>query len=183
MVVLSNEAWKDVVGYEGLYQISNLGNIKSIYYGEKEKILKIRKDDKGYPQAHLSKNGEMKDFKVHRLVATAFIGDIPDGFVINHINGIKDDNRVENLEICTYSHNAKEAYRLGLNKPVWTGKFGKFHKCSKKINQLDLDGNIVNTFYGAREAERETKICNINITQCLKKQRKTAGGYKWSYAD
>lgn len=151
--------------------------------GNKKKILKIRKDDKGYPQAHLSKDGVAKDFKVHRLVATTFIGDIPEGFVINHINGIKDDNRVENLEICTQQHNIKEAYRLGLIIPVCTGKLGKLNKFSKKIHQLDLNGNIVNTFYGAREAERETKICNVNITQCLKNRRKTAGGYKWTYAD
>lgn len=101
------EEWKDVVGYEGLYQISNLGNVKSLY-SKKEKILRVFDDGRGYLQVGLSLNGVKKMKKIHQLVAIAFLNHIPCGYdlVVNHKNLIKADNRVENLEIVTNRENS-----------------------------------------------------------------------------
>lgn len=101
------EIWKDILGYEGLYQVSNLGNVKSLNYKHtgKERILKPRPDGHGYYKVALCKNGKVKNFRIHRLVVEAFIGKIPKGLVVNHINECPTDNRLENLEICTIREN------------------------------------------------------------------------------
>jgi hypothetical protein len=108
--MIVNEIWKDVKGYEGLYQVSNLGNVKS-----KWKLLKPWLGKRGYLEVKLSKNGKTKTYKVHRLVAKAFLPEPTiDNPVINHINANKLDNRAENLERCTQTDNVKHAYSLGL---------------------------------------------------------------------
>ena len=114
----SNEIWKDVVGYEGLYQVSNLGNAKALNFKNKRGFNAILKNDicKGYHQITIYKNRKGNRFKVHRLVAFAFIPN-PNNFPqINHKDGNKENNDVVNLEWCTNSHNQKHAYLLGLNK-------------------------------------------------------------------
>ena len=98
------EIWKDAAGYEGLYQVSNLGRIKSYWRGQ-DRILKQTLDKRGYYGVRLYKNGKGKHLNVHRLVAETFLGKIPKGLVVNHINEIKTDNRLENLEICTIKEN------------------------------------------------------------------------------
>jgi hypothetical protein len=105
------EIWKDVPNYEGVYQVSNLGRVKSLKWG-KERILKPRYDGYGYAQVGLCKGGERKDYKVHRLMMLAFV-DASD-LQVNHINGIKADNRLVNLEYCTASENTLHAYKIGL---------------------------------------------------------------------
>jgi hypothetical protein len=115
------EIWKDIIGYFGLYQISNLGNIKSLEryrynnlkYLQKEKHLSLIKNVYGYLQVNLCKYGKIKIFKVHRLVACAFISNPENKPEINHKNGIKIDNRVENLEWCTRSENEIHSYENG----------------------------------------------------------------------
>jgi hypothetical protein len=101
------EIWKPVIGYEGLYEVSNLGRVKSLKYLKigKEKILKER-IHQGYNRVILFKNGIGKEHSVHRLVWNAFNGDIPKGLVINHLNEIKSDNRLCNLEMCTPKENS-----------------------------------------------------------------------------
>ena len=189
---MKNEIWKDINSYNN-YQVSNLGRIKSkeryvnTAYGAKrkikEKILKPILDSRGYYVICLyNKNGKSTPKTIHRLVGNAYIENINDYPIINHINGIKTDNRVENLEWCTQSHNVKEAYRLGLEKPQLTnlGKFGNKNKKSRKIKQIDIEtGKIINIFYGVCEAERKTGINFRNIDLCLKNKRNKAGGYKW----
>lgn len=119
----NKEIWKDIKGYEGLYQISNLGNIKSLErtvykkvdvlhkkgksfrYKVKEKIIKPSYDRKGYQMVRLSKDGKAHTLKVHRLVAQAFIPNKNNYEQINHINEVKTDNYVENLEWCTAKYN------------------------------------------------------------------------------
>lgn len=115
------EVWKDIPCYEGLYQISNLGNI---FIVKRNKLLKGCNDKDGYRQISLSKNNKKKTLKVHRLVLSVFIGSSE--LCVNHKNGIKDDNRLENLEYCTHSENMIHAIKMGLAKPF------------KKINENNV---------------------------------------------
>jgi hypothetical protein len=120
------EIWKDVKGYEGLYQISNEGRVKSLpkehRYGRKyEKILKLGKTIKqrngeDYPKVCLSKDGIVKYYNIHRLVATAFITNSNNKSEVNHKNGIKNDNRVQNLEWVTPKENSQHSWDIGLSK-------------------------------------------------------------------
>lgn len=105
------EIWKDIPNYEGLYQVSNLGRVKSFKRG-KEKILKPRLDRVGYYHVGLCEGGERKSNLVHRLVMLAFVGE--SDLQVNHKNGAKSDNRLENLEYCTSSENTQHAYDTGL---------------------------------------------------------------------
>ena len=118
------ELWKPVQRYEGLYEVSNMGNVRSLdrtvphkRLGEQKrrgKMLSPRLDSYGYPQVILSRNGCVQLFCVHRLVGEAFLSNPEDKPCINHLNGIKADNRAENLEFCTYSENLQHAYDTGL---------------------------------------------------------------------
>ena len=110
------EIWKDIEGYEGLYQVSNLGKVKSLNYNKtgKEKELRFNNNGTGYIQVGLTKNKEHKKFLVHRLVAKTFIPNIDNKTFINHIDGNKKNNDVNNLEWCTKSENQLHAYRTGL---------------------------------------------------------------------
>jgi hypothetical protein len=129
------ENWKDVQGYEGLYQVSNLGRVKSLshvnYLGRlrQECILGNRLSDRGYHTAVLYNNGKSKSFRVHRLVANAFIENPNNKPHVNHIDGVKSNNLVSNLEWVTISENQKHAFKTGLNKVNCkrdsTGKFVK----------------------------------------------------------
>lgn len=105
---MRTEIWKDVIEYEGLYQVSNFGRVKSLNYGRsgKERILKQVLDGDGYYCVLLYKNGKRKRFSVHRLIVMTFIGPITKGLVVNHINECRTDNRLENLEICTIRENS-----------------------------------------------------------------------------
>ena len=118
-----NEVWKDIKDYEGLYQVSNLGRVKSLQrivsyvYGERmmeEKILKGSICVYGYLRVNLRKNGINKTIKIHKLVAQTFISNPDNKETVNHINGIKTDNRVKNLEFCTRRENNLHAYKTGL---------------------------------------------------------------------
>lgn len=123
---MTKEEWRDIPGYENMFQASNLGNIRSLdrYVNHqrngktlyKGKILSMAISNVGYYHVALSKDGKSKGFTVHRLVCYAFFG-IKESLVINHKNGIKTDNRIENLEYCTQSENNIHAYRTGLKKP------------------------------------------------------------------
>jgi DNA-binding XRE family transcriptional regulator len=107
------EEWKHIKGLENKYLISNLGRVKSLprKYVKKSRILKTPLDAYGYPVVYLDKK-----YKVHRLVASHFLPEIPNKPIVNHINGIKNDNKVSNLEWSTYSENMTHAYKNNLNK-------------------------------------------------------------------
>ena len=128
-----NEIFKDIIGYEGLYKISNLGvviSLERIKYKNQIapfKIKAINDNGNGYKIVNLWKNNKGRTFYVHRLVCESFIGQIPKDMQVNHINGIKEDNRLSNLEIITVSENAIHARKLGLVKP----QFGKINSNNK----------------------------------------------------
>lgn len=112
------QEWRDIKGYEGKYQVSNLGNVKSLNFHRKNKecLLTPKIDKDGYLEIALYKNGKSKYYRIHRLVAIAFISNNENKKEVNHINGIKSDNRVDNLEWCTSSENQVHAYKTGLQK-------------------------------------------------------------------
>lgn len=129
------EIWKDIKNFECCYQVSNLGRVKSLtrkvktFHGfrtTKGQILKPIKTNRNYYRVDLKQNQKHKYISIHRLVAQAFIPNPNNYPVINHIDGNTANNRVENLEWCTQSHNIKEAYRVGRAKPT-SGCFKKGH--------------------------------------------------------
>jgi hypothetical protein len=138
------EIYKDVVGYEGIYQVSNLGNVKRILIsrGVSKKNNNFIKPfcNKAYYQIVLQKNGKRKYFMIHRLIAQAFIPNPNNYPFINHINGIKNDNRLENLEWCTHSQNMLHAFKTGLQ----IQKKGDDNKRSKKVINIET-GEIYNS--------------------------------------
>lgn len=180
------EIWKDVVGYEGIYQVSNLGLVKGLdrydSFGKfiKGKQISIKKNNRGYCQIHLCKNGKCRMFLLHRVVAEAFI-DNPNKFPqVNHKDENKDNNCVDNLEWCTNKYNRN--YGTGYFRSVHNRnhiEIGK--KMSKAIIQYDQNWNKVNEYYGVKEAERKTGINESNIRTSMRKKYK-AGGYWWKYA-
>lgn len=128
------EVWKDVKGFEGLYQVSNIGNVKRLAgkYCPNERLIFRLVDRDGYSRRTLCKDGKCKQMTEHRLVATAFIDNLNNKETVNHINGIKTDNRVENLEWNTQQENKEHAVRTGLMDI----KGIKHHKCKLTEEQV-----------------------------------------------
>lgn len=171
------------------YYFADNGNvytrISNRYHNKDGRIKKkaLLKDKDGYLRVGLfDKNGKQKSVQVHRAIAQAFIPNPQNKPVVNHKNGIKTDNRVENLEWCTISENTKHAYRVLGIKPNKTnlGKRGILSAFSKKIQQIK-NGMVVGEFYGAAEAYRKTGFNQTHIRDCCRGKRKTCGGYQWKY--
>lgn len=139
------EIWKDIKGYEGIYQISNLGMVKSLYreiktvnsqYFYKEKFLKTTPNNMGYHVVRLTLNNKTKSYSIHRLLAIHFIENIDNKPQVNHINGIKVDNRLENLEWCTISENRQHAYDTGLQKPKQGNRNGRSKLTENQVLEI-----------------------------------------------
>lgn len=185
------EEWKDIPNYEGIYQVSSWGRIKScerdIIYSNgkvvhrKEQLLSIVKGFSEYLTVGLNKNGKHKTYLVHRLVASAFLENPLNLPYINHKDENKFNNNVENLEWCTASYNT--VYNNAMRKRIDTRNVNGSHGAEKKVYQYDLQGNLVRIWDSLISIQRETGFNHSNINSCClsKKYRNTAYGYKWSY--
>ena len=182
------EVWKDIKGYEGKYQISNMGRVKSLNYRHtgKEGIMKGVADGYGYLQVKLWKDGKDKKYMINRLVAQAFLPN-PDNLPeVNHKDEDKTNNKVENLEWCTRAYNLTyngRAEKVG--KKLRGRKLTEEHikKISKPVFSVDKESGLIMWWKSAREAERQTGINNSNIIACCKGKVNSAGGHIWFYAD
>ena len=193
--LLPYEEFKDIEGYEGLYQISNYGRVKSLerfyYLGNnkiktKEKILKISKNSHGYSHIQLSKKTP-KTMCTHTLVANHFIINVENKPTINHIDGNKQNNRVDNLEWATHSEQEFHAYKNNLrykkfgSKNSMYGKKGENHHLSKPLVQKDLCGNIIKKWENSYEVVRILGYTQSGVSACCRGKTKTYKGYVWEY--
>lgn len=178
------DKWKDIKNYEGLYKISSLGEIKNLKH-KKEKEVKQVLQKTGYLKVILIKDKKPKAFYVHRLVAQAFIPNIENKSQVNHKDGNKQNNNINNLEWNTPKENVKHAYKNGLSVISDKQKQNMSKIKSKKVDQYDLNGNFIKTWKSLTEVEKELKISDSTISACCngKKYYKTAGGFIWRYAN
>ena len=178
---MENEIWKSVLGYEGLYVVSNLGRICSLWDGRHQihrtKVLKPGKNNGGYLFVNLWKNGEKKMFLVHRLVAIAFIPNPEGKPEVNHLTEDKTKNSVDSIEWVTHKENIN--YGTGKERSARAQMNDK--KKSKPVIQYTIDGEFIKEFPSSKEAERQTGIFQSNIVACLKGRQKSARGYVWKY--
>ena len=174
--------WRDIKNYEGLYQVSDKGEVRSLNYKKtgKVQILKPAKNNCGYLLVTLSKNGKRKGFLIHRLVAEAFIPNPDNLSQVNHKDEIKTNNNYLNLEWCTASYNNSYGTRIERVSEKRTGVFNT--KISKPVKQFDLRGNFIQEFPSIMEVERKFGYNNSHISSACNGKRQTANGYRWSYA-
>lgn len=177
-----NEIWKDITGYEGYYQVSNKGRVRSLdrkvecFHGRKATRLgQIRKQSRnngGYCCVVLSKNSKHKTFDVHRLVAQAFLENPNPDFEVNHKDGDKTNNDVDNLEWVSRSYNLAHSYKV-------CGRDNNFTR--KKRSVLCVETGVI--YPSAAEAARILHVNADRICQVVAGKAKTTGGYTWRRAD
>lgn len=179
---MAEERWLPVAGFEGLYEVSDQGRVKSLKrlvkrktkgdYIVKERILKPFTRGDGYVFVPLSKNGTRCTKSVHRLVAEAFIPN-PDNLPeVNHKDENKSNNELGNLEWCDQEYNSNYG----------TSKVRLGDKVAKKVSAIDVHGRVVATFRSQSDAERMTGISQSSISACINSVQSTAGGYSWKSA-
>ena len=169
-----DEVWKPVKGYEGLYEVSNMGRVKSLertvwdnrgcYRTVPEKILRGRKNNCDYLQVHLYRDGKAKWHSIHRLVAQAFLENPQNLPEVNHIDEVRDNNIASNLEWCSRLYNIE--YSQG-----------------KAVIGINKVSGLILEFPSSCEASRVTGINQSHITQCCKGRLNSAGGFLWFYAE
>lgn len=185
MNMVTDEKWLPVVGFEGLYEVSSFGRVRSLERmietksktgtpckrRVEERILKHGKDGHGYYHVNLCKEGKVKNAAVHRLVAEAFLPKPEGKEYINHIDSNCTNNCIDNLEWCTSSENNAHGWQHGNHIAV----------NAKAIAMISLSGEHLKDFQSVAEASKNTGICETGIRNCCKNKPryKTAGGYKW----
>ncbi|CYW53522.1 TPA: HNH endonuclease [Streptococcus suis] len=184
---MSKENWKDIVGYEGYYQVSDFGRVRSLDREITKKdgrtmvvrgrVMEGTIKDNGYIQISLWKENKGQSFYLHRLVILAFSDSEPLE-TVNHIDGNKRNNNFRNLEWASYRDNNVHAIKNGLNST----KHRRNKRGSIPVLQFDLNANLVKQYPSMRQAHRETGIDCTAIGHSIKKGWK-AGGYIWKYAE
>lgn len=182
------EIWKDIPGYEGFYQVSNMGRVKhlvewrgndySARYISNPKIVLPHLDCNGYERIRLFMWGKGKPYRIHRLVAKAFIPNPNNYPQINHIDEDKTNNRVDNLEWCTQTYNNKygtRGQRIGI-----TNHNGKGAK--RSVLQYDLDGNFIQRWKSMQDAaDNLPGVSSSKICECCRGNRPHHRGFMWKY--
>lgn len=175
--------WK-TLDFNPLYEVSTEGQVRKV---GTDFYPKYCKDKDGYMSCSLNTgngDGTKKKYRVHRLIAFAFVPNPENKPEVNHINSIRDDNRAENLEWCTRSENEKHAYREGRHQELRDKARENLLKyavasISVPVKQLDLNGNEIATYPSLSEASRQTGISASMISCASTGKRESAGGYKW----
>lgn len=206
LVFKMDEIWKPIEGYEGFYEVSNIGRVKSLTREVVRKngvhlsikgsimrphILIVGKYFKRkYRVFCLSKSGKREFIYGHTLVARAFIPNPENKPCVDHINGTEYGDSVENLRWCTQKENLNfetaRKHNSEANRGERHSRYGKFgaqNPTSKSVAQYTKEGEYVQTFGGIREAERKTGIDNRGICACCKGKHRSAGGYVWRYIE
>ena len=159
------EIWRDIVDYSGKYQVSNLGRIRRV------EILNEFTHYRGYKYVNLTKDKQTKHKYIHRLIAEAFIENPNNLETVNHINEVKDDNRISNLEWMSYfdnNHHGTVIQRRSITR-------------GKKVLQYSLNGEFIKEWNSAREIERTLGYSNVGINQCCRKIIKKSKGFIWKF--
>lgn len=184
MVVI--EQWRDIDGYEELYQVSNIGRIKSLsreiwngykHYIREEKILSLTINPQGYYKVSLCKNNKVTSFLVHRLVAKAFVLNPNEYNVVNHKDENKLNNSADNLEWCTQKYNFNYSCTKINYKSEERIRLISLAQ-SKKVYQYDTERNLIKEWESARKAS-ENGFCESHISSCCTGKRKTHKGFIW----
>lgn len=172
------EIWKDIEGFNGFYQVSNLGNVKS-YKQNKIKYLNKRITPKGYIEFKLTKNGKSNYYKAHRLVAQAFIPNPNNLPQVNHIDCNKQNNCIDNLEWCTNSENQIHAYKNGLQPK----RCGLNSSRCRAVNQYTITGEFIKHWDYIKQASDALNIPHNYIVRCCRGVYKTTQGFIFRYAN
>lgn len=171
---MAKEVWKPIKEYEGLYEVSNCGKVRSV----RGKVMKQRLNQWGYYKVQLTKNGIQRELFVHRLVALAFIPNTRNVECVNHIDECKTNNNVENLEWVTHhENNYHGTARERISKSLHEYYKENGHHCRKPVRCLET--NCI--YSGVRVASRELGINLSSLCACLNGKRHTAGGFRWEY--
>ncbi|MDR1120216.1 MAG: hypothetical protein LBM08_04790 [Dysgonamonadaceae bacterium] len=189
------EIWKDIKDYEGCYQVSNLGRIRSLSriiqrkngmsYKVNGKIFTGTPEKDGYLIVHLRNGNVNNHARISRLVAATFIPNTLNKSEVNHMNGMKTDNRVENLEWATSGENITHAYRIlnRIKNKNLLNKTGDLHPTSKAVLQFDLNGSFIARYESARQASLALNKSASTISKAISGKTKISGGFIWKYED
>lgn len=178
---INEEVWKDVEGYNGDYQISNLGNVKSFKY-KKPRILKPHYDKRGYARLILRKDNNDFGHYIHRLVAQAFIPNPNNYPEVNHKDENPRNNTISNLEWCTKKYNNNYGTKIERTKAN-TNYLEIADKNSIPVLQYDLQGNFIKKWKSANECKRTLGYDNSFIAKCCRGEMYTAYKHIWKYED
>lgn len=192
---MNNELWKSIPGYEGVYEVSNLGRVRNFKRGN---ILKTQINNSGYELVHMNNDGKRKANTVHRLVALSFLPNSDNLPFVNHCDSNKLNNNLSNLEWCTQSQNTKHMFLSGngenvrekardrmrlLGEKHWKTNVVHFiaasMKRAKRVLQLSINGEVLNEYLSLRAAAKETKLSRTNISRVLKGKSLQTGGFLW----
>lgn len=172
-----NEIWKPITGYEGLYEVSNLGRVRSLDRRDSlgrmrfGKVLKQNDDGNGYPFIALHNNGKTKQMHIHRIVANAFLGEMPNGYTVNHIDENKHNNHADNLEYLTPLDNLRHGTAIK--------RMGEKHR--KKLIAKVISTGEVERYNSLNEAAVALGCDRSNIGHAANKRQKQACGRTWEF--